>query len=232
MIKLEGVKRNVLSVGLVMLITPSSLHPNKVIIMAKGTNDIILRDRLQFDIDNTGNTSLVYGRVDCSDYVSIPENKGLAVKEIRFQLRSPTSSPVGSWPLNLINDNKSTGARAQVKVFASTTAYEQVQDVGIASPNVICVMERESVYVVPDATLPAADRKPSVLHEESWFGTPDLHPEGYDIVTDLLIGIALSGCDVQGLADSTAELDVMIICEPKKITSKDLTQMLSQAQDL
>lgn len=232
MIGLEGVKRNVLSVGLVMLITPGSLHPKRSDTMAKGTSDIILRDRLQFDIDTNGNTTLVYGRVDCSDYVSIPENKGLAIKEIRFQLRSPSGSAVGSWPLNLINDAKSAGSRAEVKVFASTTAYENVQDVGIASPNVICVMERESVYVVPDVTLPPADRKPSVLHEESWFGTPDLHPEGYDIVTDLLIGIALTNCDNAVLADSTAELDVMIICEPKKITSKDLTQMLSQAQDL
>ncbi len=52
--------------------------------MAKGTNDIILRDRLQFDIDATGDTALVYGRVDCSDYVSIPESKGLAIKEFGF----------------------------------------------------------------------------------------------------------------------------------------------------
>ena len=64
------------------------------------------------------------------------------------------------------------------------------------------------------------------------FGTPDLHPEGYDIVTDLLIGIALANCDNSILAGNTAELDVMIIAEPKKITQKDLTQMLSQAQDL
>ena len=62
------------------------------------------------------------------------------------------------------------------------------------------------------------------------YGTPDLHPEGYDIVTDLLIGIACS--QVDRLANETAELDVMIIAEPKKITQKDLTQMLTQAQDL
>lgn len=199
--------------------------------MAKGTNDIILRDRLQFDIDATGNTALVYGRVDCSDYVSIPENKGLAIKEIRFQLRAPNAG-TGSWPINMLSNNRAAGGRADLKVFATTTAYENVADVGIASPNVICVMTRESVYAVPDVTLPSADRKPTALYEFTWFGTPDLHPEGYDIVTDLLIGIALQSCDAAILTDSTAELDVMIICEPKKITSKDLTQMLSQAQDL
>jgi len=197
--------------------------------MAKGTNDIILRDRLQFDIDATGDTALVYGRVDCSDYVSIPENKGLAIKEIRFQLRAPTTG-TGSWPVNMLADNYAANARADLKVFATTTAYENVTDVGIASPNVICVMTKETSFAVPNSAAPQP--APTVLYEDHWYGTPDLHPEGYDIVTDLLIGIALNNCDNQVLASSTQELDVMIICEPKKITSKDLTQMLSQAQDL
>lgn len=199
--------------------------------MAKGNADIILRDRLQFDIDASGDTQLVYGRVDCSDYVSIPENKGLAIKEIRFQLRT-TSGNNGQWPLVMLADNKAGASRADLKIFATTTAYENVTDVGIASPNVICVHEQQTTYSTPNATLPAADRKQDTLSRTTWFGTPDLHPEGYDIVTDLLIGIALSNCDNVALADTTAELDVMIICEPKKITSKDLTQMLSQAQDL
>jgi hypothetical protein len=67
---------------------------------------------------------------------------------------------------------------------------------------------------------------------EHMFGTPDLHPEGYDVVTDLLIGIACEGLLNTSLVSTTAEIDVMLICEKKKITSKDLTQMLSQAQDV
>lgn len=109
--------------------------------MAKGSNDVILRDRLQFDIDANGATALVYGRIDLSDYVSIVENKGLAVKEVRFMLRDPTSS-VGSWPSLLIDPIPpgATGLEiANVKVFATTTAYEDVTDVGTASPNVLCV---------------------------------------------------------------------------------------------
>ncbi|GAI97890.1 unnamed protein product, partial [marine sediment metagenome] len=61
---------------------------------------------------------------------------------------------------------------------------------------------------------------------------PDLHPEGYDVVTDLLIGIGLENCKATSLASTTAELDIMIIAEPKKITQRDLTQMLTQASDL
>ena len=58
--------------------------------MAKGARDIILRDRLEFTTTaGTGNTALVYGRVDLSDYVSIVKNEGLAIKEVRFQFRVP-----------------------------------------------------------------------------------------------------------------------------------------------
>ena len=62
------------------------------------------------------------------------------------------------------------------------------------------------------------------------FGTPDLHPDGYDVVTDLLIGVCAS--TMERHASKTLEVDVMIIAEPKSITQKDLTQMLTQAQDL
>ena len=103
---------------------PRALHPTRSDIMAKGSSDIILRDRLQFDIDASGDTSLVYGRVDCSDYVSIPENKGLAIKEIRFQLRT-TSGNNGQWPLVMLANNYAADARADLKIFATTTAYEK-----------------------------------------------------------------------------------------------------------
>ena len=197
--------------------------------MAKGSNDVILRDRLQFDIDATGNTSLVYGRIDLSDYVSIPENKGLAIKEIRFQLRDPTNE-LGNWPVNLGTfDMAAIGneSRSSVKVFATTTAYEDVRDVGIASPNVICVYESSQVILTDNGNNYAVfDRR------DDFFGTPDLHPEGYDVVTDLLIGVAADNLGAFDLTDSTVEIDVMLIAEPKKITQKDLTQMLTQAQDL
>lgn len=195
--------------------------------MAKGSNDVILRDRLQFDIDNVGNTALVYGRIDMSDYVSIVENKGLAIKEIRFQLRRP-STTLGQWPQVMVEDNIAGTTEAYVKIFATTTAYELVTDVGIGSPNVICIQEVGSTLYVNATGQPTQGE--NLVTDVINYGTPDLHPEGYDIVTDLLIGIACS--QVDRLANETAELDVMIIAEPKKITQKDLTQMLTQAQDL
>ena len=205
--------------------------------MAKGANDIILRDRLQFDIDSNGDTSLVYGRIDLSDYVSIPEAKGLAIKEIRFQLRTRVVADNGVWPNYMGPTDGATFAntptfRSYVKLFATTTAYEQIVDVGVGSPNVLCVFDKQSTLIGagdPTATFPSTMVIDTYEH---MFGTPDLHPEGYDVVTDLLIGIALDGCRHPSLLDSTAEIDVMIIAEKKKITNKDLTQMLSQAQDV
>jgi len=203
--------------------------------MAKGTNDVILRDRLQFDIDNNGDTALVYGRIDLSDYVSIPENKGLAIKEVRFQLRTRKENDDGVFPNYLSDTNLGNipdgGVFSSVKIFATTTAYENIVDVGIGSPNVLCVFEKQSTIMQTDGSTGAGPG--AVLDTyEHMFGTPDLHPEGYDVVTDLLIGIGLENCSSLSLKDTTAELDVMVIAEPKKITSKDLTQMLSQAQDL
>ena len=203
--------------------------------MAKGSSDVILRDRLQFDINAQGDTALVYGRVDMSDYVSIPENKGLAVKEVRFMLRTRVDNDDGVFPNVLgetnLNNIPDAGLYSSVKIFATTTAYEQIVDVGIGSPNVLCVFEKQSTIMQTDG---AAGSGPGVALDtyEHMFGTPDLHPEGFDIVTDLLIGIGLENCTNEALTDTTAELDVMIIAEPKKITQRDLTQMLSQAQDL
>tara|TARA_R110001599_G_scaffold254959_1_gene455103 strand:+ start:49 stop:657 length:609 start_codon:yes stop_codon:yes gene_type:complete len=202
--------------------------------MAKGNRDIILRDRLQFDVAaTTGNVNLVYGRVDLSDYVSIVRNEGLAIKEIRFQFRDPASSlPFPVWMNTEDPNGLSTLAvnEASIRVFATTTAYELAQDVGIASPNVICMMERINTTTItgtaPNASFSVGEYK------ENWYGTPDLHPEGYDVVTDLLIGVTANGLLNTRLEGTTQELDIMIIAEPKKITSKDLTQMLTQAQDL
>ena len=203
--------------------------------MAKGSSDVILRDRLQFDINSNGDTALVYGRIDLSDYVSIPENKGLAIKEVRFMLRTRVENDDGVFPNVLTTNNlgniTDNGTFASVKIFATTTAYENIVDVGIGSPNVLCVFEKQTTVMQTDGSTGAG---PGAVIDtyEHMFGTPDLHPEGFDVVTDLLIGIGLENCSNIALTDTTAELDVMVIAEPKKITSKDLTQMLSQAQDL
>ena len=62
------------------------------------------------------------------------------------------------------------------------------------------------------------------------FGTPDLHPDGYNVVSDLLIGVAANNCDAY--PDITLELDIMVIGEPIKLNESDMTEMLTQGHDL
>ena len=140
--------------------------------MAKGSRDLILRDRLQFSVNGSGDTALVYGRVDLSDFVNVVKREGMAIKEIRYQFRNP-SAPNGVLSPMLINTVLGAGTpyTASLKVFATTTAYENIEDVGIASPDVISVLEQTTSLVADDTGL-----APGVL-QNNWlhFGTPDLH---------------------------------------------------------
>lgn len=198
--------------------------------MAKGSRDVILRDRLQFDVNNSGDTTLVYGRIDLSDYVNIVKKDGLAIKEIRYHLRDPTGETGVFNEALLVLGSGVNDEVASIKIFATTTAYENANDVGIGSPNVISILEYQSTF---DEAASSGGNPDTVFYQDNrsnHYGTPDLHPDGYDVVTDLLIGVV---CDnVERHVSKTLELDVMIIAEPKSITQRDLTQMLTQAQDL
>lgn len=198
--------------------------------MAKGSRDVILRDRLQFDVNSSGDTALVYGRIDLSDYVNIVKKDGLAVKEIRYQVRDPASETGVFNEALLVLGAGVNDEYAALKIFTTTTAYESASDVGIGSPNVVSILEYQSTF---DEAGSSGQPDNTVFYQDnrvSHFGTPDLHPDGYDVVTDLLIGVVAD--NMERHADKTLELDVMIIAEPKSITQRDLTQMLTQAQDL
>ena len=192
--------------------------------MAVGKNDLILRDRLQFDVNATGDVATVYGRIDLSDFVNVVSGKGLAIKEVRYQLRNPAGE-TGTLNPNLQNFAVSTGT-SSIKMYATTSAYENASDVGISSPNVLSVVE---MTTTPFENVAGAD---VVSAQNQWveWSTPDLHPSGYNVVTDLLIGIAANDC--HRLADDTIEVDIMLIAEPIKLTKDDLNDMLIQAQDL
>tara|TARA_R110002012_G_scaffold274545_1_gene460888 strand:- start:561 stop:1250 length:690 start_codon:yes stop_codon:yes gene_type:complete len=194
--------------------------------MAKGSRDLILRDRLQFTLDGSGDAALVYGRVDLSDFVNVVKREGMAVKEIRYMLRAPAKPNGVLSPLLLDTVVAPTTYRASIKVFASTTAYENIEDVGIASPDVISILEMTS-SITGDATGTAVG---TVSNQWVHWGTPDLHPEGYNVVSDLLIGVGAQ--EVAAQAGGTLEIDIMVIGEPVKLNEADMTEMLTQQQDL
>lgn len=183
--------------------------------MAKGNNDLILRDRLQFDVAASGDVTTVYGRLDLSDYVNAVEKKGLQVKQVKINPRNPNNNTGIFGPMVVPNSN----ADAYLKIVATTRAYETLTDVGIGSPDVFHIYERTNLSDVGTFT--------DTIHE---FIADDLHPSGYTVVSDILIGIMAE--NMQGLSGLTLELDVMLIAEPTNVSQKDLTLLLTQGQDL
>jgi len=196
--------------------------------MAKGKNDLILRDRLQFTLDASGDLDVVYGRVDLSDYVSVVNNQGLSIKEMRIQIRNPGIANTGVFNKNLIGNNIITGnvGFASMNIFGTTTAYESAVDVGIASPNTFFNAELTTFTSKPTGS----DAPMSITVDYTEYGTPDLHPEGYIVVSDVLVGV--SAYQAETYASDTLELDIMLIAEPVKVTKDELKEMLAQATDL
>ena len=200
--------------------------------MAKNTGDVILRDRMEFDLDSSGDRTTVYGRIDLSSYISVTQKKGLAIKAIYFQLREQNSTVLdntGIWDWMVADElsSDSGGHVAGLKVYATTRAYENAADVGIASPDVICLQEYIS-NTSPNGDV--AGTGTAYAYSDRWYGPEDLHPEGYTVVSDLLIGVAAD----RWLAntDSTLEIDILIIAEEVKVTQERMNDMLQQAQDL
>jgi len=196
--------------------------------MARSKNDLILRDRLQFTLDANGDLPVVYGRVDLSDYVSVVNNQGLAIKETRIMVRDVALANTGTFNPDLVANLGAAGGvqKGTMTIFGSTTAYESAVDVGIGSPNTFFQAE----YITLSAKETGAN-VPNFNNVEYYqLGTPDLHPEGYTVVSDVLIGIAAEAA--VAYASVTLELDVMIIAEPVKVTKDELKEMLAQATDL
>lgn len=199
--------------------------------MAKGKSDLILRDRLQFTPDASGNQTTVYGRFDLSEYVSTLERKGLSIKEVNLMLRDGTAGNTGNFVHSQSDaTNISTTAiqRSGLKVFATTRAYEDAADVGIASPDVLHI-ETWTTYLGPQPTGSPAATSTFMYADHYVYPTENLHPDGFPVVTDLLFGVAADTWALINQKD--IELDVMLIAEPITINQKQLTEMLVQGQD-
>jgi hypothetical protein len=195
--------------------------------MAKGKNDLILRDRLQFTLDSSGDLPVVYGRIDLSDYTSVVNNEGLSIKEMRIQVRNPQNQNTGTFNPDLVGNSAAAGVYlASMTIYGTTTAYESAVDVGIGSPNTFFQGE----YVTFSGKETGASAPSFTNVDYIQYGTPDLHPSGYVVVSDVLVGIATN--QALTYADETLELDIMLIAEPVKVTKDELKEMLAQATDL
>jgi hypothetical protein len=202
--------------------------------MAKNTGDLILRDRMQFEIDAGGERTTLYGRFDLSQFTDPVSRMGLAIKEVYFQFRNSAATELantgGFNPIGAIGDSAIDTRTACLKVYATTRAYENASEVGIASPDVLCVYERYSAASPAFFDAGALASGQGLLTENLWYGPRDLHPAGYTVVSDLLIGIASDNWLQEG--SNTIELDVVLVAEPVKVTTERMNEILSQQQDL
>jgi|TARA_R110000751_G_C13780976_1_gene481026 hypothetical protein len=208
--------------------------------MAKGPNDIILRDRLEFTLTG-GSLGLVWGRINLDDYVNPLTNQGLDIKEIFIQPRTNGGSgEVATQLTNTGNFWAGTGfipattgdSWSAMKVVASTRAYQSMSDIGIGSPDVYhCETwtSQNSRYIFTSGVGDAGSLSQQLQHER--YGVKDLHPAGAPIVSDLLIGVAADNLSSYDDTD-ILYLDVQLVASPTKINSKQLTEMLTQGQDL
>tara|TARA_R100000654_G_scaffold51913_1_gene78053 strand:+ start:355 stop:945 length:591 start_codon:yes stop_codon:yes gene_type:complete len=196
--------------------------------MPKGNDDVILRDRMEFTLDSSGDISTVYGRIDLSAYCNVVAKTGLAVKEIYFHVREQNSALLdntGIWD-PVADLQAGDGHTAGLKIVATSRAYQSLADVGIASPDVICVQEYSST-TSPSGT---DDEGTAYVVTDRYYGPTDLHPAGYTLVSDLLIGVA---CDRWTRnSGSTLEIDVLMIAESVKVSQDRMDALLTQAQDL
>ena len=210
--------------------------------MPKAQSDLILRDRLQFEFVSSQDRTTLYGRLDLSDYVNVVKKDGLSIKELFIQPRVQSGKDgIGTTTLantgifsQYFRGDVGTAANAEgcsaMKIYASTRAYQNASDVGIASPDVLCV-EEWSNFNTQSGTIADGQLITNCFYNR--FGPYDLHPDGFIVVSDLLIGVAADNM-VLGPADETVtvELDIMMIAQPVKITQARLDEMLAQAQDL
>ena len=194
---------------------------------------------MQFDFAAGGDRTTLYGRIDLSDFVNVVRKDGLLIKELFFQPRVPTGEGVRGIAGTLGN----TGAFAPfmsgdigaavpdvssaLKLYATTRAYQDAAEVGIASPDVVALEEWFS-YGSANSGLTLGTQG----YSHSRYGPTDLHPDGFLVVSDLLIGIAADNCLIGTIAGTTMEVDILMIAEPTKITAGRLDEMLAQAQDL
>lgn len=206
--------------------------------MAKRSGDFILRDRLQLTLDGAGDSDTIYGRMDLSDFVNAIEKQALAVKEIYLQVRDPNnasgaSSKTGIWnPVSGLAVAATPGtASIEYKLCATTRAYESLRDVGIGSPDVLYV--EEHLYTINRDSSATGDFA-NIIHESREWPTRDLHPEGYTLVSDLLIGLAVDDHATEATTwdDALIEIDIMMVVESVSVTQKMLTNLLTQAQDV
>jgi hypothetical protein len=206
-------------------------------------------DRLSLSLPNgTGNQGTIYGRLDMSEFIDPVQNRGVIVHDIQFQLRNPNGTKSGLTNTGMFslleNMPGSIGAgwndedrNIGVKLVALNTAYQDLAECGLSTDGVYAIQEHyafQSYHSLADAATAVSGGYSSVVVEQRDWTVSDIHGDGALLLSDLLIGVAM---DKVTLGDSAAidieiELDVIVHFTEKKVSQKEITQMITANLDV
>ena len=192
--------------------------------MTKKTNDVIIRDRMQVTLDSSGDVDTQYGRISLDDFVSVSQKKGFAIDEVYFQIRDPSGeTKTGTFNPSLLALTTAAAADATLKLTLGNIAYENMPDVGLASPGIVALEEWTTSYY-DDASAVGG-----VINTYNQWSPETLQPSGFITVSDMLVGFSCN--DVTAHASSTIEIDVLLIGHSVTLNAGQLTQMLQEGLD-
>lgn len=200
-------------------------------VLTLSSGDVMIRDRFQVQVNADGNIATLYGRVDLSDYNDLPQSRGLMVKHVRASIRDRSDTLLtntgnfnyfSNTDLSITTDSYISSA---TKLWVTTRAYSNGEEVGIASPDVLYTKETTLLGSFNGAN---SQNFVGNLYTEENLG--DFAPHGFPIISDLLVGIAMDKYDT--FDDEYIEVDFFAIVSPKKFTQKQVLEMTSQQTDL
>jgi hypothetical protein len=206
-------------------------------------------DRLKLTLPNgSGDQATIFGRLDMSDFIDPASNRGVIVHDVQFQLRNPagtknglTNTGMWSWFEDMggsvgagwDDGNRNIG----VKLVALNTAYQDLAEVGISTDGVYAVQEHtafQSNSSIADPATGVGGAARSIWYESTDWTVEDLHGDGMLLLSDLLIGVATDNLTVGdgNAVDINLEIDVVVHFSEKKVSQKEITQLITSNLDV
>ena len=193
----------------------------------QSTSVITLSDTYEFTTDANGDISTAYGRMDLSGYLDPASGDALVPVAIATQIREPGQSlTAGQWAKYGGSADGNTDSNS-MRVIATSRAYSQINNVGIASEGIHYLRDQQLVWSCNDVAV--NDEVFSAMwHDEEWGPDRLGHTP---LVADLLFGVEFEGNASQN-ANTTFRLDAVVQFKKIKLTKAQINKMLAARTDV
>lgn len=206
-------------------------------------------DRLSLTLPNgSGDQATIYGRLDMSEFIDPVANRGVIIHDVQFQLRNPSGTKnnlTNTGMFSLLENMEGEVAAGwtdddrniAVKLVALNTAYQDLGECGLSTDGVYAIQEHyafQSYHSIADVAAQLAGGYSSVVVEKRDWTVSDIHGDGALLLSDLLIGVAMDNVTVgdSAAADINIEIDVVVHFTEKKVSQKEITQMITANLDV